>query len=109
MAQVNVNPANLDRVASNLKSIADDAIGVKNTLAQAESTVSVAWHSRYTSQYLDEVRTVKNNMDKIAQKINSLSTALRQEAERVRRIEEENRRAFAAAAAAAAAAAQGGR
>jgi WXG100 family type VII secretion target len=95
--QVNVNPANLDRAANNLKGIADDAAGVKNTLAQAESTVSAAWQSRYTNQYLEEVRTVRNNMDKIAQKINSLSTALKQEAIRVRRVEEENRKAFAAA------------
>jgi WXG100 family type VII secretion target len=91
---IKVDPANLDRVANNLKNIANDASSVKSLLSQAESVVNAAWRSRYTNMYLDEVRTVRNNMDKIENKLNSLSAALRQEAANVRRVEEANRRAF---------------
>jgi WXG100 family type VII secretion target len=91
---INVNPANLDRVANNLNNIANDAAGVKNLLSQAESNVNLMWRSRHTGMYLDEVRTVRDNMKRIENKLDSLSAALRQEASNVRKVEAENRMMF---------------
>lgn len=94
MAKINVRPGQLENASSKLQRLSDDLQSNIIRMERLRGQVEGAWRSKYTMQYLEEMNTVKQNIQRLSEQTEQVSKVMRQTASEIRRIEKENAQLF---------------
>jgi uncharacterized protein YukE len=92
MTQINVDPALLEQVASDLDNIASDISTEQGRLDSARNDTLSAWRSQFTPLFDEHVISTRNQIGMCTEQIRALARKLRSTAAEVRRVEAEIQR-----------------
>ena len=92
---MDVNVAELESVARDLKRYADDINDMKAKLHDVSGNVENVWQSQYTGSYIDSLDNTEKRLDKLSGDVVSVSNRLDSLARQIREMEERLRRQMA--------------
>lgn len=90
-----IEPLQLERAASRLKTVSNKVSNSKNALNRIREQTENAWISDYTQEYCAYVAAIQSQLGLSVNSINTLASRLLEIAGEVRRLEEEYERKMA--------------
>lgn len=87
MAQLNANPAVLEKAAREIEAIVQEIQAQKSQLASSQGKVSAAWKSQHTGLFLSSIETVEKDIGRTSEAIQGIAAQLRATAARIREAE----------------------